>query len=294
MRRLPLGGFAAAILVAVAARSPAQTPPTQEPPFQKQPPTPRQVYGPAQPEELMALAINPDIYQRRNVVTRGYLGLLPGDRWELSDGGARLMLIPVVELSATGLREQLGHRIEVTGIIRVLPDHQGVCCPRCTPPMPQSVCDDPALPALPDRRPEWPRGSITATGVVDIENYRAGESRRRATSTIGDALARPPEAAGKNVRIVGRFRGANLFGDLPADTRRAAGDWVLQDGEQAIWVTGRPPKGKGFDLDPGNKLDTGRWLEVEGKLEAMGNVAYLKASRVQLVARPTAPAEEKP
>jgi hypothetical protein len=112
-------------------------------------------------------------------------------------------------------------------------------------------------------------------------------------STIADALARPPESAGKSVRIVGRFRGANLFGDLPAETRRAAGDWVLQDGEHAVWVTGRPPKGKGFDLDPGNKLDTVRWLEVEGKLEAMGNVAYLKASRVQLVARPAASSEEK-
>ena len=192
------------------------------------------------------------------------------------------------------LHPGLGHRIEVTGIVRVLPDHQGTCCPRCQPPIPMSVCEDPALPALPDRSPEWPHGSITATGVVDIENYRAGESGRRATSTIADALARPPEAAGKSVRIVGRFRGANLYGDLPAGTRRAAGDWVLQDGEQSVWVTGRPPKGKGFDLVAGNKLDTGRWLEVEGKLEAMGNVAYLKASRVQLVARPPAPSAEKP
>jgi hypothetical protein len=292
LRFLPIARFASALFVLSAAGH-AQPPPAPAtpPPFKY--PTPRQQYGPAQPEELMALAMNPDFYQRRNVVTRGYLDMLPGDRWLLSDVGAHLMLIPVVELSATGLRAQLGHRIEVTGIIRALPDHQGSCCPRCQPPIPQSVCDDPDLPALPDRRPEWPHGSITATGVVDIENYRAGESRRRGTSTIGDALARPPESAGKSVRVVGRFRGANLFGDLPADTRRAAGDWVLQDGEHAVWVTGRPPKGKGFDLDPGNKMDTGRWLEVEGKLEAMGNVAYLKASSVQLVARPAASAEEK-
>jgi hypothetical protein len=286
------GVLAAAVLV-VVSRGDAQPPPTQEPPLQRQPPTPRQQYGPAQPEELMALAISPDEYQRRNVVTRGYLGMLPGDRWLLSDGGAQLMLIPVVELSATGLREQLGHRIEVTGIVRVLPERQGSCRWFDGRFVPQSLCDDPDLPVLPDRRPEWPHGSITATGVVDIENYRTA-GPRRATSTIGDALARPPEAAGKSVRIVGRFRGANLFGDLPAETRRAAGDWVLQDGEHAIWVTGRPPKGKGFDLDPGNKMDTSRWLEVEGKLEAAGSVGYLKASRVQLVARPAAPPEDKP
>ncbi|HEY2943119.1 MAG TPA: hypothetical protein VGN09_11870 [Vicinamibacteria bacterium] len=280
-------------LALLAAAGLAQPPPTQAPPSPFKYPTPREQYGPAQPEELMALAMNPENYHRRNVVTRGYLDMLPDDRWLLSDGGAHLLLIPVVELSSAGLREQLGHRIEVTGIVRVLPDHQGSCCPRCQPPTPMSVCEDPALPALPDRSPEWPHGSITATGVVDIENYRAGESRRRVASTIADALARPPESAGKSVRIVGRFRGANLFGDLPAETRRAAGDWVLQDGEHAVWVTGRPPKGKGFDLDPGNKLDTGRWLEVEGKLEAMGNVGYLKASRVQLVARPAASSEEK-
>jgi hypothetical protein len=281
-----------AALALLAAAGHAQPPPTQAPPSPFKHPTPRQQYGPAQPQELMALAMSPDEYQRRNVVTRGYLGLLPGDRWLLSDGGSQLMLIPVVELSATGLREMLGHRIEVTGIIRVLPEHQGSCCPLCQPPMPQSVCDDPALPALPDRRPEWPRGSITATGVVDIENYRAGESRR-VTSSIGDALASPAAKAGKSVRVVGRFRGANLFGDLPADTRRAPGDWVLQDGDLALWVTGRPPKGRGFDLDPGNKLDTGRWLEVEGKFEATGPVAYLKASRVQLVARPGPPPDER-
>jgi hypothetical protein len=280
------------VLALLAAAGDAQPPPTQEAPFQKQLPTPRRQYGPAQPEELTAIALSPDDFQRRNVITRGYLGPLPGERWELSDGGARLLLIPVVELSETGLRSQTGHRIEVTGIIRVLPDRQGTCCPRCTPPRPMSVCDDPDLPALPDRQPEWPRGSITATGVVDIESYRTAE-RRRATSTIGDALARPPESAGKSVRVVGRFRGANIYGDLPANTRRTAGDWVLQDGDQYVWVTGRPPKGKGFDLDPTNKADTSRWLEVEGKLEAVGDVAYLRASKVQLVARPAPPADEK-
>ena len=280
-------------LTLLAAAGRAQAPPSQATPSPFQYPTPRRQYGPAQPEELTAIALSPDDFQRRNVITRGYLGPLPGERWELSDGGPRLLLIPVVELSETGLRSQLGHRIEVTGIIRVLPDHQGTCCPRCTPPRPMSVCDDPDLPALPDRAPEWPRGSITATGVVDIENYRAGE-RRRGVSTIGDALARPPESAGKSVRVVGRFRGSNLYGDLPANTRRTPGDWVLQDGDRYVWVTGRPPRGKGFDLDPANKADTSRWLEVEGKLEAVGDVAYLKASKVQLVARPPAPSAEKP
>ena len=288
MRRSPAALVAVAALLAAAGR--AQPPPPATPqPFKY--PTPRQQYGPAQPAELMAIAMNPENYQRRNVVTRGYLGLLSTDRWELGDGGAHLLLIPVVELSAAGLRGQLGHRVEVTGIVRVLPDRQGSCRLEGRA-VPASLCDDPDLPALPDRTPEMPRASITATGIVDIESYRAPEPRR-GTSTIGDALARPPESAGKSVRIVGRFRGANLYGDLPADTRRSPADWILQDGEHFVWVTGRPPKGKGFDLDPSRKADTARWLEVEGKLEAMGSVAYLRASRVQLVAAPAARADER-
>ena len=111
----PLGVARALVhaLALLAAAGHAQPPPTQAPPSPFKYPTPREQYGPAQPEELMALAMNPENYHRRNVVTRGYLDMLPDDRWELSDGGAHLLLIPVVELSSAGLREQLGHRIEV-------------------------------------------------------------------------------------------------------------------------------------------------------------------------------------
>lgn len=267
-------------------------PKAQEPPVQRELPTPRQQYGPAQPEELVALTLNPESYQRRNVVTRGHLGLLPGDRWSLGDGGSTLLLIPVPELSEGGLRGHLGQRVEVTGIIRVLPYQQGTC-QMGRQRVPASLCDDPALPALPDGRPEWPKGSITATGLSAIDDYRAA-GPRRGTSSIGDALADPAVRAGKSVRVVGQFRGANLFGDLPAESRRQPGDWILKDGDQALWVTGRPPKGKGFELDTANKSDTGRWLQVDGKIEAAGAVAYLKASSIQLVARPAAPSEDNP
>jgi hypothetical protein len=253
-------------------------------------PDSRQQYGSAQPLELTEVAYNPDNYQRRNVIVRGYSSLLPGDVWGLGDGGATLLLVPVPELSAMGLREMLGRRVEVTGIIRILPTRQGTC-DRGTKP--GSLCDDPALPPIPDARPEWPKGSITATSILDLTDQRRAETGRPG-STVGAILADPAVLAGKTVCVVGRFRGANLFGDLPAETRRAPGDWVLQDGDQALWVTGRPPRGKGFDLDPSNKSDTGRWLEVHGKIEATGPVAYLKASRVQLVARPPPPPEDGP
>jgi len=280
----------AALLLATSVR--AQAPPTQEPPIQRELPTPRSVYGPPQPEELIAVALSPDHYHRRNVVVRGYLEPIPGDYWLLSDGGGHLLFVPVPELSALALRESMGRRLEVTGIVRRLPDRQGTCRLGGRV-VPATMCDDPALPPLPDRQPEWPPGSITATGFSAIEDYRAAE-RHRGASSIGDLLADPSARAGKTVRVVGRFRGANLFNDLPKATRRAADDWVLQDGERALWVTGRPPRGKGFDLDPNDKRETSRWLLVEGRLEATAGLVYLKASRVELVARPAPPREDKP
>jgi hypothetical protein len=261
----------------------------QETPTSESQPDPGQEYGVAQPEELQSLAYNADNYQRRNVVTRGYLTLLPGDAWVLGDGGAQLLIIPNTGLSLESFRQLLGHRVEVTGVVRILPEHQGTCL---MGQWPQSKCDDPALPPIPDRRPEWPKGSITATRVIDLDVYRrAGPSRP--TSSIGGLLADPAARAGKSVRVVGQFRGANLFNDLPADSRRNADDWVLKDGDQALWITGKPPRGKGFLLDPANRSDTGRWLEVEGKIEAAGDVVYLKASRVALVAHPAPPPDDK-
>jgi hypothetical protein len=98
-------------------------------------------------------------------------------------------------------------------------------------------------------------------------------------------LADPMKFAGKPIRILGQFRGNNLFGDLPEDTRRKAADWVLKDGENAIWVTERPPKGKGFALDAAYKGDTSRWIEVEGKPEVVNGVLYLRATQVFLAQR---------
>jgi hypothetical protein len=55
---------------------------------------------------------------------------------------------------------------------------------------------------------------------------------------------------GQTLRVVGRFRGRNLFGDLPEASRRAASDWVIQDQGVAVWITGKEPKGAGWGLDP--------------------------------------------
>ena len=54
-------------------------------------------------------------------------------------------------------------------------------------------------------------------------------------------------------------------------------------------MTGRRPAGKGFQLDPAYRPDTARWLEVSGKVLIAGEVSYLKAGKVALIARPRKP-----
>jgi hypothetical protein len=53
-----------------------------------------------------------------------------------------------------------------------------------------------------------------------------------------------------------------------------------------VWVTGRRPAGRGFELDPAYRGDTSRWLEVGGKVQVVGGVRYLKAGKVAMIAGP--------
>jgi hypothetical protein len=117
--------------------------------------------------------------------------------------------------------------------------------------------------------------------------------RRRSDGPTLEALVRGPEAAaGRSITVSGTFRGANLFEDLPPETRRDPGDWVLKDGPFSIWVTGRAPKGKGFSLDPRSRSDCTWRVEVRGKVETTSGYVYLRAKSVVLVRREKDEADE--
>jgi hypothetical protein len=104
----------------------------------------------------------------------------------------------------------------------------------------------------------------------------------------------PGTRDGQMIRVVGKFRGRNLYGDLPVSTQRTTSDWVIKDDLYAVWVTGRKPKGSGWELDSGLKRDTGKWIEVIGKPETIKGVTYIKALRVALTSPPSAHAEVAP
>jgi hypothetical protein len=102
-----------------------------------------------------------------------------------------------------------------------------------------------------------------------------------------EALAADAKASeGQVVRVIGKFRGRNLYGDLPMSSRRRDSDWVIKDGRWAVWVTGREPAGDGWRLDPRAPGDTGQWVEVVGRPHSRKGVTALQALDVRPVPLP--------
>ena len=197
-------------------------------------------------------------------------------QWGLSRGGTSVLIIPGREFDAGQLSQTAGKRMEVRGIVRMLRKKVYVG----QPPTDLDLIEDPILPPMPAPSLELPRVSLT---VLAVRDRTSPESRM--PQEIGGGIPRrileePAAYAGKTTKIVGQFRGRNLFGDLPADSARGQQDWVLKDGDTAIWVMGRAPRGDGWKLDLDYKGDSKTWLEVEGKAEVVNGVVYLKASRV--------------
>ena len=102
----------------------------------------------------------------------------------------------------------------------------------------------------------------------------------------------PEQFDNRSVTVIGRFKGRNLYGDLPQGLGKSKWDFVLQSADAAIWVTGLRPKGKDFDLDPGARVDTGKWLEVTGMVNREGGALWIAGESIRLTTAPAdAPAE---
>lgn len=234
-------------------------------------------YGPPRVIELEALNLMPESYQRNHVIVEGEFSALGvGQQWVLRHSGASVLVIPGREFDAGQLSHLAGKRMEVRGIIRMLRKKEYVG----KPPTDLDLVQDPLLPPMPADSPELPRASITVLAVRERASPESFTSEEIGGGIPRRILEEPAAYAGKTTKIIGQFRGRNLFGDLPADSARGKQDWVLKDGDTAVWVMGKAPKGDGWKLDLDYKGDSKTWLEVEGKPEVVNGVVYLKASRV--------------
>jgi len=112
--------------------------------------------------------------------------------------------------------------------------------------------------------------------------------------TLEELVTRPGKHDGQTVRVVGKFRGRNLYGDLPGRSELRSSDWVVKDDLFAVWITNKKPKGPGWDLDASLKRDTGKWLEIIGQPQTRAGVVYIRAVQVNLTTPPTPTAEAQP
>jgi hypothetical protein len=131
---------------------------------------------------------------------------------------------------------------------------------------------------------QWP----AREQVFLILNASTAESPLPAEPSIRALALAPDQYVGKGVSVTGRFRGANLYADLPHGAgTRGRWDFVLQSADAAIWVTGVRPRGQGFDYDINSRIDTGRWVQVAGTVRREGPLAWIEATSIAAATAPT-------
>jgi hypothetical protein len=167
----------------------------------------------------------------------------------------------IARLVAVEAKGWPGHVIEVTGVVR-----RDATAPAPSPRYAVSFWDFDA-----SGMPIGPSIAVEATSV-----------------RLPELIANPDAVKGRLVRVVGQFRGRNLYGDLPAPSFRHRLDWVLKDERAAVWVTGRTPSGRDFKLDPDVPDDARTWLEVVGRAVLRDGQVVVRAEKVALVPTPSA------
>jgi hypothetical protein len=153
--------------------------------------------------------------------------------------------------------------------------------------------DDPRLASYDLRRvfhidPDgsWPRpGQVTALMASAIE-----AAAPPSATSIRSLILFPSRYLDTEVTITGQFAGRNLLGDLPDAPGRSLHDFVLRSGDAAVWVTNLRPRGRDFELSLDTRIDTGRWVEVSGRVQQGRGLIFLDAQGKR-IALTTPPAE---
>src|SRR4051812_23940855 len=128
---------------------------------------------------------------------------------------------------------------------------------------------------------EWPRpGEVVALVVSDAMSLKPAEG----APTLRLIALDPSTYVGQRVKIVGQFRGRNLYGELPREPSISQWDFVVHAADAAIWITGLRPRGKDFTLDINKRVDTGRWLEVTGVVREGRGLVWIEGQQLSTAA----------
>ena len=114
--------------------------------------------------------------------------------------------------------------------------------------------------------------------------------REPTATTLRSVVLEPARYVERGVTLTGRFRGRNLYGDMPEAPEESRWDFVLRSADAAVWVVGMEPKGDGFELGLLRRADTGRWLQVTGEVRLEDEMVLVEAGALRL-AEPVAEAE---
>jgi hypothetical protein len=230
-------------------------------------------YGRPVDVSVTDLAQNPDQYINRSVRVRGRLEMNSGfsGPTTLRDSFSAAVLV----LPAPGIQGEweqiapriLGQEVQVVGVV------QG-------------------------RTDTFSRNPNEASVIVVFWSFQGPPEKvstdalkKAVPVTLESLVTKPGARDGTLVRVVGMFRGKNLYGDLPSRSAREGGDWVIKDDAFAVWISGKKPKGKGFQLDSSLKRDTNKWIEVVGRPTTVRGVVYIEAADLSLTTPPSATAQ---
>jgi hypothetical protein len=107
------------------------------------------------------------------------------------------------------------------------------------------------------------------------------------TATLRSIVLAPEKYENRSATVSGRFRGRNLHADIAAPVPTPTKwDFVVQSADAALWISGLRPKGRGFELDPSARVDTGRWVQVTGTVRREGAKVWLEAREIELSSAP--------
>jgi hypothetical protein len=235
-----------------------------------------QAAGSTRTTTLAALTAHPLFFHRQRARVQGEVLVEAGGQVVyLTDGARRIFLG-----DPGGRAVATGDRFEVTGTFwdvgRLQPDDSR---------LPSYDFQAIARAAL---SRDWPNPGEMLILLVE----RAQAASGAAEPSLRAIALDPAKFDGRLVTVAGRFRGANLYGDLPSVAAQGKWDFVLHAADAAVWITGLQPKGKGFNLDPRARVDTGRWLRVSGVVRQQGAIVWIEAQDIQATdAQPEAEAE---
>ena len=215
---------------------------------------------------LAAILAYPSFYHMRPIVLVGTVAQQQNGELRVSDGTRSLRVVPRGN-APDGVDEVRG---QFWDLGRMKPDDPRLAGydlratfhvdPQGAWPRPGDVTVIMASAITPATLPQWPAGAapLGPPGAT--------------TASIRAIVLDASRYIDQKVTITGQYQGRNLMGDLPDAPGKSRYDFVLRAADGAIWVThlqpkGKDARGKDFELGLDARIDTGRWLQVSGKVQ---------------------------